>query len=369
MRLKKHFLSAVGIATTCALTFTPAISTAATPNQSGIEKTIVSVISEDNANADPTQGWGDDSIEYFKNKAISEISAKHGGQWGGDSEAFNRACKPALARSGGNKARVIQVALSTKKTTSTGTLGLWGLTAGTFAHEYSQANTKDGLIGYSQEDISKVEELAKEQISNSGTKSVSIICVAAGEDQSNGPKKSLPLIAVDNYPTATDLAKFVDAPENYDGVYIVGDLDVYSPGIKEINLRFTVGGEEKLYPLKVEVVDSSDPRLVEITDVPVYHENQPGKNTDQYFWWAKSYLGADGSTGGSTCVTARPGYKFPDGVQTCWGLHSDSSPAKPDETTKPTEPAKPSKADKTVRPDKPAKPKLPATGVSRFTRL
>lgn len=188
------------------ISFDPKPATPSAKPSANVEKTLFHLVTADDATnqANPAQGWGEDSIRYFTDKLAEKVKAAGQGELDAG-KAIEEACSPALEQAkarGGDKARVIQVGLSAKTNTSTGKAGVWSMNKDTFAHEYSQANFDAELPGYSPEQVKAVRGAANAQIS-SAKRNIGVSCVAANENEPNSAKPQLKVI--ENLPTIPTL--------------------------------------------------------------------------------------------------------------------------------------------------------------------
>lgn len=147
------------------------------------------LITEDNPTSSnfPTQGWGQDSINYFTNQILSWTPP--GGHWGSENSVAAKvqtACAAALAqateRGGGNvRSRVVQVGMSMDSWTNNA-WDVGGMASSEFKAQYDRywPDAKGNLIGYTDSDRTSVYNTF---VANIKASNPSVTCVALNEGE------------------------------------------------------------------------------------------------------------------------------------------------------------------------------------------
>ena len=175
------------------------------------------IINEDDADAAhagrPVQGWGQDSINFFKQKIDAELDAKVGGNhnplnpfYGNLQQSCSAAIDQAVDRNPEAKtARVVQVSLAWDTIPG----NFWathGSTAEFYRTNYDtyvDGSIADGLKGYDPESLQEIKKVAYEQMDRVGT-NIRLVCVALNDREPKEPNYELKVstTAQATFPTA-----------------------------------------------------------------------------------------------------------------------------------------------------------------------
>lgn len=140
----------------------------------------------------PDQGWGQNSIDYFKRVIDSDLDARVGGHnpnnpfYGNMDTACSAAIDEAVARNPqANKARVVQVAFAWDNVPGANAWATWGATADFFKQNYDKyvdGSVFDGLKNYKSNDLQLVKNVARSKADQVGS-NIRLVCVALNDQE------------------------------------------------------------------------------------------------------------------------------------------------------------------------------------------
>lgn len=150
----------------------------------------------------PEQGWGQNSIDYFKRVIDSDLDARVGGHnplnpfYRNMDTACSTAINEAVARNPqANKARVVQVAFAWDNVPGANAWATWGATADFFKQNYDKyvdGSVADGLKNYTSENLELVKDVARHKADQVGS-NIRLVCVALNDQEPAEPPYSLSL--------------------------------------------------------------------------------------------------------------------------------------------------------------------------------